>query len=97
MLIVEHAFMGVSTYACMHVYIFNIYTFVQDFLFFISSYRVWISPLLPFQPESECRPLMSEVVQSLVRLVQRASANKRRSSGDDQAYSQRFHATPEVE
>lgn len=32
-----------------------------------------------FQPEPEFRPPMSEVVQALVRLMQRASLSKRRS------------------
>lgn len=34
------------------------------------------------QPEPEFRPPMSEVVQALVRLVQRASVVKRRSSDE---------------
>lgn len=41
------------------------------------------------QPEPEFRPPMSEVVQSLVRLLQRASVHKRRS-GDDLGFSQRI-------
>eukprot|EP00246_Nothoceros_aenigmaticus_P009128 TRINITY_DN24456_c0_g1_i1.p1 TRINITY_DN24456_c0_g1~~TRINITY_DN24456_c0_g1_i1.p1 ORF type:complete len:763 (-),score=140.24 TRINITY_DN24456_c0_g1_i1:356-2644(-) len=40
------------------------------------------------QPEPEFRPPMSEVVQALVRLMQRASLSKRRS-GDDIGSSQR--------
>ncbi|KAJ7540476.1 hypothetical protein O6H91_10G016800 [Diphasiastrum complanatum] len=40
------------------------------------------------QPEPEFRPQMSEVVQALVRLMQRASPGKRRS-GDDLGASQR--------
>ncbi|XP_024361881.1 protein STRUBBELIG-RECEPTOR FAMILY 8 isoform X2 [Physcomitrium patens] len=40
------------------------------------------------QPEPEFRPVMSEVVQALVRLMQRASLNKRRS-GDDLGASNR--------
>ncbi|KAG6542069.1 hypothetical protein Mapa_016533 [Marchantia paleacea] len=40
------------------------------------------------QPEPEFRPPMSEVVQALVRLMQRASLSKRRS-GDDLGASQR--------
>ncbi|KAK3188451.1 hypothetical protein Dsin_028012 [Dipteronia sinensis] len=45
------------------------------------------------QPEPEFRPPMSEVVQALVRLVQRASVVKRRSS-DESGFSYR---TPEHE
>lgn len=45
------------------------------------------------QPEPEFRPPMSEVVQALVRLVQRASVVKRRSS-DESSFSYR---TPEHE
>ncbi|CAL1397573.1 unnamed protein product [Linum trigynum] len=45
------------------------------------------------QPEPEFRPPMSEVVQALVRLVQRASVVKRRSS-DDSGFSYR---TPDHE
>ncbi|WCJ20154.1 STRUBBELIG-receptor family 8 [Euphorbia peplus] len=45
------------------------------------------------QPEPEFRPPMSEVVQSLVRLVQRASAVKRRSN-DEFGFTQK---TPEHE
>ncbi|CAK9237713.1 unnamed protein product [Sphagnum troendelagicum] len=41
------------------------------------------------QPEPEFRPPMSEVVQALVRLMQRASLNKRARSGDDDE-AQRF-------
>lgn len=37
---------------------------------------------LSIQPEPEFRPPMSEVVQALVRLVQRASVVKRRSSDE---------------
>ncbi|KFK28787.1 hypothetical protein AALP_AA7G048200 [Arabis alpina] len=48
---------------------------------------------LCIQPEPEFRPPMSEVVQQLVRLVQRASVVKRRSS-DDTGFSYR---TPEHE
>ncbi|KAF2614294.1 hypothetical protein F2Q70_00013261 [Brassica cretica] len=48
---------------------------------------------LCIQPEPEFRPPMSEVVQQLVRLVQRASVVKRRSS-DDNGFSYR---TPEHE
>ncbi|KAJ4880865.1 Protein STRUBBELIG-RECEPTOR FAMILY 8 [Raphanus sativus] len=48
---------------------------------------------LCIQPEPEFRPPMSEVVQQLVRLVQRASVVKRRSS-DDAGFSYR---TPEHE
>ncbi|XP_010539262.1 PREDICTED: protein STRUBBELIG-RECEPTOR FAMILY 8 isoform X2 [Tarenaya hassleriana] len=48
---------------------------------------------LCIQPEPEFRPPMSEVVQQLVRLVQRASVIKRRSS-DDAGFSYR---TPEHE
>ncbi|KAJ0247182.1 Protein STRUBBELIG-RECEPTOR FAMILY 8 [Hirschfeldia incana] len=48
---------------------------------------------LCIQPEPEFRPPMSEVVQQLVRLVQRASVVKRRSS-DDSGFSYR---TPEHE
>ncbi|EFH46099.1 kinase [Arabidopsis lyrata subsp. lyrata] len=48
---------------------------------------------LCIQPEPEFRPPMSEVVQQLVRLVQRASVIKRRSS-DDTGFSYR---TPEHE
>ncbi|MCO5596774.1 hypothetical protein L7F22_050843 [Adiantum nelumboides] len=40
------------------------------------------------QPDPEFRPPMSEVVQSLVRLLQRASVNRRRS-GDELGFSQR--------
>ncbi|CAN8325570.1 unnamed protein product [Cochlearia groenlandica] len=45
---------------------------------------------LCIQPEPEFRPPMSEVVQQLVRLVQRASVVKRRSS-DDTGFSYRTH------
>lgn len=45
------------------------------------------------QPEPEFRPPMSEVVQALVRLMQRASVVKRRSSGD----SGFMYKTPEHE
>ncbi|KAE8686377.1 Protein STRUBBELIG-RECEPTOR FAMILY 8 [Hibiscus syriacus] len=45
------------------------------------------------QPEPEFRPPMSEVVQALVRLVQRASVVKRRSS-DDSGFG---HKTPDHE
>ncbi|CAH8306460.1 unnamed protein product [Eruca vesicaria subsp. sativa] len=48
---------------------------------------------LCIQPEPEFRPPMSEVVQQLVRLVQRASVVKRRSS-DDTGFSYR---TPDHE
>ncbi|XP_010538738.1 PREDICTED: protein STRUBBELIG-RECEPTOR FAMILY 8-like [Tarenaya hassleriana] len=48
---------------------------------------------LCIQPEPEFRPPMSEVVQQLVRLVQRASVMKRRTS-DDTGFSYR---TPEHE
>ncbi|KAF8050599.1 hypothetical protein N665_1929s0006 [Sinapis alba] len=48
---------------------------------------------LCIQPEPEFRPPMSEVVQQLVRLVQRASVVKRKSS-DDTGFSYR---TPEHE
>ncbi|KAG0451740.1 hypothetical protein HPP92_026099 [Vanilla planifolia] len=41
------------------------------------------------QPEPEFRPPMSEVVQALVRLVQRASMSKRVLSGDFKAATQR--------
>lgn len=37
---------------------------------------------ISIQPEPEFRPPMSEVVQALVRLVQRASVVKRRSSDE---------------
>lgn len=40
------------------------------------------------QPEPEFRPPMSEVVQELVRLVQRASAVRRRS-GEEIGFSYR--------
>jgi hypothetical protein len=42
------------------------------------------------QPEPEFRPPMSEVVQALVRLMQRASLNKRARSGDDVGGSRRI-------
>lgn len=45
------------------------------------------------QPEPEFRPPMSEVVQQLVRLVQRASVVKRHSS-DESSFTYR---TPEHE
>ncbi|KAK9935967.1 hypothetical protein M0R45_012837 [Rubus argutus] len=45
------------------------------------------------QPEPEFRPPMSEVVQALVRLVQRASVVKRRSS-DESGFAYR---TPDHE
>lgn len=45
------------------------------------------------QPEPEFRPPMSEVVQALVRLVQRASVGKRRSN-DESGFS---HRTPDHE
>ncbi|XP_002965192.2 protein STRUBBELIG-RECEPTOR FAMILY 8 [Selaginella moellendorffii] len=45
------------------------------------------------QPEPEFRPPMSEVVQSLVRLMQRASLSKR-SSGDELGGSQRSMHDP---
>jgi hypothetical protein len=45
------------------------------------------------QPEPEFRPPMSEVVQALVRLVQRASVVKRRSS-DESGFA---YKTPEHE
>ncbi|XP_002991949.2 protein STRUBBELIG-RECEPTOR FAMILY 8 [Selaginella moellendorffii] len=41
------------------------------------------------QPEPEFRPPMSEVVQALVRLMQRASLSKRRLTADDLGSSQR--------
>jgi len=37
------------------------------------------------QPEPEFRPPMSEVVQSLVRLMQRATLSKRRNESDSGA------------
>lgn len=49
--------------------------------------------MLSMQPEPEFRPPMSEVVQQLVRLVQRAGAVKRRSS-DESGFSYR---TPDHE
>lgn len=45
------------------------------------------------QPEPEFRPPMSEVVQQLVRLVQRAGVSKRRSS-DEMGFAYR---TPDHE
>lgn len=42
--------------------------------------RIWL------QPEPEFRPPMSEVVQALVRLMQRASVVTRRSS-DESSFS----------
>ncbi|KAJ0988510.1 hypothetical protein J5N97_006866 [Dioscorea zingiberensis] len=42
------------------------------------------------QPEPEFRPPMSEVVQALVRLVQRANMSKRLSTGDDGQDLQEF-------
>lgn len=45
------------------------------------------------QPEPEFRPPMSEVVQSLVHLLQRASIHKRRS-GDELGFSQRVSERP---
>lgn len=45
------------------------------------------------QPEPEFRPPMSEVVQALVRLVQRASVVKRRPS-DESGFG---HRTPDHE
>lgn len=49
------------------------------------------------QPEPEFRPPMSEVVQALVRLMQRASVLNRRS-GDDSGYMYRTpdHETPDT-
>eukprot|EP00250_Pteridium_aquilinum_P007281 c17032_g1_i1 orf=332-2416(-) len=47
------------------------------------------------QPEPEFRPPMSEVVQSLVRLLQRASIHRRRS-GDDLGLSQRVSETQDL-
>lgn len=44
------------------------------------------------QPEPEFRPPMSEVVQALVRLVQRANMS-RRTVGNDQGGSQRGDST----
>ncbi|XP_068661105.1 protein STRUBBELIG-RECEPTOR FAMILY 7-like [Aristolochia californica] len=41
------------------------------------------------QPEPEFRPPMSEVVQALVRLVQRANMSKRTTSGDESRASRR--------
>lgn len=41
------------------------------------------------QPEPEFRPPMSEVVQALVRLVQRANMSKRTFSSSDLGGSQR--------
>ena len=49
--------------------------------------------LISAQPEPEFRPPMSEVVQALVRLVQRASVVKRRPS-DESGFG---HKTPEHE
>ncbi|KAH7683666.1 Non-specific serine/threonine protein kinase protein [Dioscorea alata] len=42
------------------------------------------------QPEPEFRPPMSEVVQALLRLVQRANMSKRLSAGDDDQDLQEF-------
>lgn len=49
--------------------------------------------VVSFQPEPEFRPPMSEVVQALVRLMQRASVVKRRSS-DESSFAYR---TPDHE
>lgn len=48
------------------------------------------------QPEPEFRPPMSEVVQALVRLVQRANMSKR-TFGSDQGGSQRGGDNPDPE
>jgi hypothetical protein len=45
------------------------------------------------QPEPEFRPPMSELVQALVRLMQRASLSKRRS-GDDRSLD--HHDTTDI-
>ncbi|XP_072980055.1 protein STRUBBELIG-RECEPTOR FAMILY 6-like [Typha angustifolia] len=45
------------------------------------------------QPEPEFRPPMSEVVQALVRLVQRANMSKRMHGGDEQETPRRFDDT----
>ncbi|XP_077224297.1 protein STRUBBELIG-RECEPTOR FAMILY 8-like isoform X2 [Tasmannia lanceolata] len=52
---------------------------------------------LCLQPEPEFRPPMSEVVQALVRLMQRASVIKRRSS-DETGFSYRIpdHEAPDI-
>ncbi|KAK7275479.1 hypothetical protein RIF29_16598 [Crotalaria pallida] len=47
------------------------------------------------QPEPEFRPPMSEVVQALVRLVQRANMSKRTTYGTDQGGSNRGFDDPE--
>lgn len=46
------------------------------------------------QPEPEFRPPMSEVVQALVRLVQRANMSKRTFSSSDHGGSQRGSDEP---
>jgi hypothetical protein len=50
---------------------------------------ILIDNCLP-QPEPEFRPPMSEVVQALVRLVQRANMTKRMLDGDAQGSSRRL-------
>lgn len=45
--------------------------------------------LVVAQPEPEFRPPMSEVVQALVRLVQRANMSKRIGSADEQEAARR--------
>lgn len=46
------------------------------------------------QPEPEFRPPMSEVVQAMVRLVQRANMSKRTFSSSDHGGSQRGSDDP---
>lgn len=48
------------------------------------------------QPEPEFRPPMSEVVQALVRLVQRANMSKRTIGNNDQGGSQRGDNQPDT-
>jgi len=65
-------------YHCIDCFILNVLT---------CYYVVLI--LLLGQPEPEFRPPMSEVVQALVRLVQRTNMSKRTTFGTDQGGSNR--------
>lgn len=58
---------------------------------------VWLLTFIFEQPEPEFRPPMSEVVQALVRLVQRANMSKRTFGTTDQGGSQRGGDDPDTQ